>query len=419
MNRVSEPNRHVGSITGVPLFIMLLLIGTFAVGCGGNDDETTTSNESGVTTLSYPINATGQTSCYNNTDKISCPKAGEPFFGQDAQSVSKKMSFKDNGDKTVTDKNTGLMWAKEQGSQVTQEEAISGAETFDLAGHSDWRLPTIKELYSLIDFNGSWFSTAENSTPYVETKYFGFSYGDESTGERLMDVQYVSSTEYVGTTMNGDDTVFGVNFADGRIKGYPISKPDGTTKKFYVKYVRNNKKYGETAFADNDDGTITDKATELMWQKADSSKTYNWEEALAYCEDLKAVGGHSDWRLPNAKELQSIVDYSRAPKVTNSAAIDPIFDVTTEESYFWTSTTHLDGPPDVQGTSAIYVAFGRAMGFMEQPPNSGQFELLDVHGAGSQRSDPKTGDASDYPNGHGPQGDVIKIDNYARCVRDA
>jgi len=43
---------------------------------------------------------------------------------------------------------------------------------------------------------------------------------------------------------------------------------------------------------------------------------------------------------------------------------------------------------------------------------------MDVHGAGSQRSDPKTGDPNDYPYGHGPQGDVIRIYNYVRSVRD-
>jgi hypothetical protein len=50
-------------------------------------------------------------------------------------------------------------------------------------------------------------------------------------------------------------------------------------------------------------------------------------------------------------------------------------------------------------------------------PQGGDATLMDVHGAGAQRSDPKTGDASDYPTGHGPQGDVIRIDNLARCVR--
>jgi hypothetical protein len=42
---------------------------------------------------------------------------------------------------------------------------------------------------------------------------------------------------------------------------------------------------------------------------------------------------------------------------------------------------------------------------------------MDVHGAGSQRSDPKTGDASQFPYGRGPQGDVIRIENMVRCIR--
>jgi len=44
---------------------------------------------------------------------------------------------------------------------------------------------------------------------------------------------------------------------------------------------------------------------------------------------------------------------------------------------------------------------------------------VDVHGAGSQRSDPKDGNPDDYPTGHGPQGDAIRINNYVRLVRDA
>ena len=42
---------------------------------------------------------------------------------------------------------------------------------------------------------------------------------------------------------------------------------------------------------------------------------------------------------------------------------------------------------------------------------------MDVHGAGAQRSDPKVGDAGDYPQGHGPQGDVVRISHYVRMVR--
>jgi len=61
------------------------------------------------------------------------------------------------------------------------------------------------------------------------------------------------------------------------------------------------------------------------------------------------------------------------------------------------------------------VAFGEALGWMQDP--NGTYQLLDVHGAGAQRSDPKTGDPAVYPHGNGPQGDVIRIHNFARCVR--
>jgi hypothetical protein len=57
--------------------------------------------------------------------------------------------------------------------------------------------------------------------PFLDTNYFRFAYGDVSQGERPIDCQDWSATEYLGTTMNGNPTVFRVNFADGRIKGYP------------------------------------------------------------------------------------------------------------------------------------------------------------------------------------------------------
>jgi len=52
------------------------------------------------------------------------------------------------------------------------------------------------------------------------------------------------------------------------------------------------------------------------------------------------------------------------------------------------------------------------------PPWSQEETLMDVHGAGAQRSDPKAGNPDDFPHGRGPQGDVIRINNLVRCVRD-
>lgn len=391
----------------------------------------------------YQIVGTGQTKCYDDTEEIAPPQPGQPFFGQDAQHPGPEPSYKDNGDGTVSDLNTGLIWVKARGQKMTWADAIAGAAACHVGGYSDWRAPSIKELYSLINFDGGCGGTVANSRPYLDTHYFGFAYGDESKGVRIIDCQDWSATEYVGKTMNGNATVFGVNFADGRIKGYPKAFPGGRAGMMYVRYVRGNPAYGRNDFQDNGDGTITDRATGLMWQQADSGRGMNWEQALAYAANFK-LAGHSDWRLPNAKELQSIVDYNRAPAVTQSPAISPLFQVTQlsdgEYPFFWTSTTHLDGPPDLQGRAAVYIAFGRATGWMQTragggppfggpgqgpppgfgpPPSggSGTYQLLDVHGAGAQRSDPKAGDPRNFPHGRGPQGDVIRIYNYVRLVR--
>ncbi|MGB3918505.1 MAG: hypothetical protein WBL07_13820, partial [Thiothrix litoralis] len=79
--------------------------------------------------------------------------------------------------------------------------------------------------------------------------------------------------------------------------------------------------------------------------------------------------------------------------------------------FYWSSTTH-KAATQTPGERAVYVAFGRAMGKMDGV-------WSDVHGAGSQRSDPKQGDPKDFAAGHGPQSDAIRINNYVRLVRDA
>ncbi len=153
-----------------------------------------------------------------------------------------------------------------------------------------------------------------------------------------------------------------------------------------------------------------------MWTRSDSGAGMFWEDALAYAESC-STAGYDDWRLPNVKELQSILDYARSPDTTDSAAINPLLDatqITNEEGaadypYYWASTTHVSYPD--HGEYSAYLAFGRGLGYM-----NGQWQ--DVHGAGCQRSDPKSGDPDDYPFGHGPQGDAIRIYNFVRCVRD-
>jgi len=382
----------------------------------------------------YPIVDTAQERCFDNRREIEYPKPGEPFFGPDAQYQGNEPAYRDNGDGTITDRVTGLTWQEDPGAKKTWDEAVAGASACRVGGYDDWRLPSIQELYSLILFRGEdvdpQSTDTSNLTPFIDTDYFAFSYGDPAKGERIIDSQMATSTKYVSTTMGGNETMFGVNFADGRIKGYPAGspRPGRPAKGFYVFYVRGNSAYGKNDFHDNGDGTITDRATGLTWTKLDSGHlkaggnkdgTMNWGEALRWAEGLQ-YAGHSDWRLPNVKELQSIVDYTRSPDTTRSAAIDPIFRATpirdaqgnVDYAFYWSSTTHkrMGG-----GETAAYVAFGRSQGWMRD--FRGRYALLDVHGAGSQRSDPKAGDPSQFPRGRGPQGDVIRIFNMVRPVR--
>ncbi|MBF0152333.1 MAG: DUF1566 domain-containing protein [Magnetococcales bacterium] len=362
---------------------------------------------------------TGQDRCYDNVAEIPCPRPGEDFFGQDGQYQGTQPGYRDNDDGTISDLNTHLMWSKAvESRKVSLDEAESIARNMKLGGFSDWRVPGIKELYSLIDFRGytglgPMHEVPANAVPFINTDYFDFRYGHTVQGERYIDAQWLSSTRYVSTTMLGDRTLFGVNFADGRIKGYGYRRPgmQEDAKRFFARYVR-GPAYGVNRFEDHGDGTVSDLSTGLLWDKNDSGKGMNWEEALAYAAHLR-LAGYDDWRLPNAKELQYIVDYTRSPDTTHSPAIDPIFLTTaiTNEAgqrdfpYFWTSTTHLDGPHP--GSQAVYVAFGRAIGQMRG-------RILDVHGAGAQRSDPKTG----TPRlGHGPQGDAQRMANFVRVVR--
>ena len=410
--------------------IVMLLVTIIIVGC--DDDSTTDTNGDSVDNTfdgGYYLVDTDQSLFYDNSDEITAPTVTEVFYGQDAHYERNPSNYIDNGNGTITDLVTGLMWSQttdldddgdiDASDKMSYEEAVSSVDNFVLGGFDDWRLPTIKEMYSLILFSGIDVSgyddtSTDGLTPFIDTNYFEYGYGDTDVNERIIDSQYASSTLYVSTTMNGAETMFGVNFADGRIKGYGLIL-FGKDKTFYVSFVRGNVDYGINDFTDANDSTIVDNATGLMWPKYDNGSGLDWEEALKYSENLN-LAGYSDWRLPNAKELQSIVDYSRSPSTTNSAAIDPLFNCTqiTNEAgeldyaCYWTSTTHVNWS-SMAGSAAAYVSFGRAMGYMNT--------WLDVHGAGAQRSDPKTGNPDDYPKGFGPQGDAIRINNYVRSVR--
>jgi len=363
------------------------------------------------------------------------PKPGEDFYEQSAYynktDLVNNSRYKFYGDKEyiVEDLVTGLMWTSNpflfHTNKYTYQEAMEGLDDFNaqyadqLGGFDDWRIPTIKELYSLADFSGVMGMSAERSSAFFDEDYFTLPDIPEvyNPGDRFIDTQSVTSTIYGSKTLGSTTTMFGYNFRDAYLKGYP------STKTFTVFHVRGNTNYGQNMLVDNGDGTISDLATGLMWMKYDSG-FYNlgptgdgrmdWKAALKYCESIQ-YAGYDDWRLPDTKQLHSILDYNRSPDITDSAAIDPLFECTPivnmaglkDWGYYWTST------PFGRNVT-IYVSFGRAMGAMGNFP-------MDVHGAGAQRGDHRTlGDGETfYPwvGGRHPQGDETRVLNMVRAVR--
>lgn len=400
-------------------------------------DSVTVSSSTVSVNRSYKIVDTNQSLCYNSSTGNTQTCTGS---GTDADVDGNQPSYTLSSDGlSVTDNVTGLIWQQSTDlnsdgllnydDKLYQNEAVTYCENLSLAGRDNWRLPSVKEAYSLILFSGkdasSYLGTDTSTlTPFIDG-VFDWAFGDlesEESSDRIIDGQYASSTLYVSTTMNNNDTVFGVNYVDGRIKGYPTK-----TKEYYVRCVTGNTEYGDNEFVDNSDQTITDNATGLMWQQ-DDTESLNWDDAISQCETA-TTASFDDWRLPNAKELHSLVDYTVSPDTHDHPAIDNIFNSTSFENeegitdwgYYWSATTHVSDSND--GTNAVYVSFGRALGYMSET-------ILDVHGAGSQRSDEKL-DVSTEPgatsaegaNGtfyyKGPQGDILRNNNKIRCVRDA
>ena len=424
--------------------LIILLTAFLIIGCGGGGSGEGTNATTSPVGYDYPIVDTMQSSFFDDTAVITPPAEGAAFYGQDAYFVGNSASYTISADnKTVYDNVTGLTWTKsadldgdndiDYDDKLTYDEFSSYANILNAVsygGYNDWRTPSIKELYSLMDFRGldpdPAAASSSGLTPFIDNSVFDFAYGDTAV-ERLIDAQFWSNNAYVGLVFDTQSAAFGLNLADGRIKGYPTASAGPSVKKNYAYFVRGNTAYGINNFISNGDGTITDVATDLMWSETDSATGMTWQDALAWVQTKNSENylGHSDWRLPNAKEMQSLLDYTRAPSVTGTAAIDPIFTITaitneegeTDYPWFWTGTTHKRA--DGTGSAGVYICFSRAMGYMSS-------SWMDVHGAGAQRSDRKSADFSGltyvsdgYYHPVAPQGDATRVYNYVRLVRSA
>ena len=221
---------------------------------------------------------TGQTSSYTST------------FGEDNDYTINSPSYTNNGNWTITDNVTGLMWQQVDGGEMTIENAATYCNNLVLGGFSDWRLPSPMESFSILNH--------QNNNPAMNTAFFTAS---------------LAEYWWTNTHQAGDTTKVWCTNAGGGIGNHPKSETisAGGIKKFHVRAVRNISIPTTIAnhFTDNGNGTITDNLTQLIWQKNPNTTVQTWENALAYAENI-SLGTATDWRLPNIKELQSLNEES-------------------------------------------------------------------------------------------------------------
>lgn len=285
-----------------------------------------------VKTFAINLSDTGQTTSYTNT------------YGEDSDYIKNPPSFIDNGDGTVTDNNTDLLWQKtDDGTERLWDAAATYCNNLILGNFTDWRLPTNKELLGIVNYGSypTYFSVF--SVPKESSQVSGYSF-------------YWSLTEgtfYVSTKWAID--FFKGSSGTARTGFQPFS--------LYTRCVRGNP-YSLQDFIDNNDGTITDISLGLMWQKSDDNVQRTWEEAIQYCEDLNIVN-YNDWRLPNIRELASITDETKGTPVNSNnphPAIDTTFFQNTKIASYWTSTTYTFDAAfayEIQYTEGIFGGYGK------------------------------------------------------------
>jgi len=263
------------------------------------------------------IRDTGQTQCYNNEAEITCPNSGDAFYGQDAHYSTNPLRFVDNGS-VVTDSINDLMWQKaDDGSKYNWYQAMGIFDatynpgstdvcgSLSLGGYSDWRLPSRRELVSVLNYIQD-----EADTTYFQSS--GSDYWSSTTSVVSSDVAW---------WLMGNRVIYG----------------SGGDSALYVRCVRGSS-WGQNSFVDNGDGTVTDNMSGLIWQQYDDGVARNWEEALAYCEGL-TFAGSSDWRLPDIKELESLVYINSSNETPFLPAIDSTYFPTTQTDKYWSSTS--------------------------------------------------------------------------------
>jgi len=318
---------------------------------------------------------TGQTTCYDSAGTV-IPCSGTGQDGETQTGIAWPVPrFTDNGNGTITDNLTGLVWLKKADcfGNTTWSQALSNANGLangscglaDGSNAGDWRLPNAVELGSLLHTGESdtaawlisqgfdnvvqpgwyWSSTTVVSNPIgAFSIYFNASAGD-AFNEGLKAPYSIARAWPVRGVSSGPEKLWKTGqqncFADnGSIIPCSGTGQDGE--------LQEGVSWPTPRFTDNGDGTVTDNLTGLVWLKnADCYSTVSsWGTALTLVNGLgNGTCGLSDnsaagdWRLPNVKEFFSLGDFSQSA-VTPPAG-HPFINLAPR---YWTSNTVTSDP---------------------------------------------------------------------------
>ncbi|CAK0745986.1 hypothetical protein CCP3SC5AM1_1320001 [Gammaproteobacteria bacterium] len=252
----------------------------------------------------------------------------------------------------VRDKDNTYTWDNAMGSFVTAVNANG------LCGFNDWRLPTIKELTGIVHYG------IADPGPTIDLAYF----------PNTSASSFWSASAYAYNSANA----WYVSFGNGNAFYYDRSHA------FQVRLVRAEQCIGD--LTDNLDGTITDGCTGLIWAKCSVGQTYNsgtctdtasgltWSQALAAAKN-STLANYSDWRLPNIKELISLVNYIRY-----SPSIYVDYFPNTSSNYFWSASAYAGNSSNAWGVHfSVGVASndGKSNAFQVRLVRAGQsFDFL-------------------------------------------
>ncbi|HEA66318.1 MAG TPA: DUF1566 domain-containing protein [Desulfobacterales bacterium] len=300
---------------------------------------------------------TGQVTCYDAVGSvIACPSTGQD--GDILAGVSWPLPrFTDNGDGTVTDRLTRLIWLQDAhcfGKRIgtTWTQALSDANSLadpscsltDGSTAGDWRLPNVNELESLINaeintatwLNGQGFTNVQasfywSSSTRVENKFFAW-FVDFWRGH--VDVS-LKKFSYKVWPVRASTTLPAEIWDTGQVTSYD-ARDDGALERGI--------EWHTPRFTDNSDGTVTDNLTGLIWlRNANCFGVRLWTQALSEANSLadpscsltdgSAAG---DWRLPNRKEFHSLTDFSQYNPALRSD--HPFANV--KSNYYWSSSTY-------------------------------------------------------------------------------